>query len=147
MRLRQDARIAHLVFMRAEDLSQILDFLVHAVEHLANGVHFHFAAFEPLQREADGQVFGQLHDHRLVRLGVRRLRRQACECLFQRVLRAASPSLSWTESSTQRPDYANSATAGCSRNGSSTATAYAPKVCTRADRSASSPTADVSSVI
>ncbi len=89
VRLRQDARIAHLVFMRAKNLSQILDFLVHAVEHLANGVHFHFAAFEPLQREADGQVFGQLHDHRLVGLGVRRLRRQACECLFQRVLRAA----------------------------------------------------------
>src|SRR6266849_6252299 len=75
--------------MSAENLSQVLDFLVHAVEHLANGVDFHFAAFEALQCETDRQVFGQLHDHRLVRLCVRRLRRQAGERLFQRVLRAA----------------------------------------------------------
>ena len=34
-------------------------------------------------------MFSQLYDHRLVRLVVRRLRRQACECLLQRVLRAA----------------------------------------------------------
>src|ERR1700736_641012 len=34
-------------------------------------------------------MFGELHDHRFVGLGVRGLRRQACECLFQQVLRAA----------------------------------------------------------
>src|SRR6266849_9915845 len=72
--------------MSAENLSQVLDFLVHAVEHLANGVDFHFAAFEALQRETDRQVFGELHDHRLVRLGVRRLRRHARERLLQHIL-------------------------------------------------------------
>src|SRR6267142_1315812 len=89
VRLDEQPGFAHLVFMSAENLSQVLDFLVHAVEHLPNGVDFHFAAFEALQRETDRQVFGQLHDHRLVRLGVRSLRRQACESLFQRILRAA----------------------------------------------------------
>ena len=89
MRLDQQPGFAHLVFMSAENLSQVLDFLVHAVEHLAHGIDFDFTAFEPLQRETDRQVFGELHDHGLVRLGVRRLRRQARERLLQHVLRAA----------------------------------------------------------
>ena len=63
MRLDEHSGFAHLVFMSPENLSQILDFLVHAVEHLANGVDFDFAAFKPLQRETDRQVFGELHDH------------------------------------------------------------------------------------
>jgi len=57
MGLRQEARFGHLVFMCAENLSQVLDFLVHAVEHLANRIDFHFAAFEPLQCKAYRQVF------------------------------------------------------------------------------------------
>src|SRR6266481_9548730 len=75
--------------MRAENLPQILDFLVHAVQHLPHGVHFHFAAFEALQRETNCQMLGQLHDHGLIRFRIRRLRRQACQRLFQCVLRAA----------------------------------------------------------
>ena len=89
MRLREDARFAHFVFMSAENLSQILDFLVHAVEHLANRIDFHFAAFEALQREANRQLFRQLHEHGLIRPGIRRLRRQGRERLLQCVLRAA----------------------------------------------------------
>src|SRR5712692_2779285 len=75
--------------MSAENLSQILDFLVHTVEHLPHCVDLDFAALEALQREADRQVLGQLHNHGFVRLGVRCLRRQARKGLFQCVLRAA----------------------------------------------------------
>src|SRR6266446_1005191 len=89
VRLRQDTFIGHLVFVRAENLPQVLDFLVHAVEHLAHSVDFHFAALEAFQREPNCQVFSKLHNYGVIRLGTRRLRGQACERLLHHVLRAA----------------------------------------------------------
>src|SRR5437762_6991192 len=88
VRLCQDARVGHLVFVSAQNLPQTLNFLVHAVKHLAHGVDFHFAALEAFQREPDREVFSQLHNHGIVWLRTGRLCGQARERLLQHVLRA-----------------------------------------------------------
>src|SRR6266568_7962363 len=80
---------AHLVFVRAENLSQTLDLLVHAVQHLPHRVDFDLASFETLQGKADGQEFRQLHEQGFVGPYIRRLRRQARKRLLQQVLSRA----------------------------------------------------------
>ena len=89
VRFDQHPGFGHLVFMRAENLAQVFNLLVHAVEHLPDGVDFHFAALEALQSKADCQVLSKLHDHGLIGLRGRCLGRQAGQRLLQRVLRAA----------------------------------------------------------
>ncbi len=59
--LDQHSGVGHLVFVRAENLAEILDFRVHAVEHLPDGIDFDLAAFKTLERKANRQMFGQLH--------------------------------------------------------------------------------------
>src|SRR5262249_35556282 len=70
MRFRQDARFGHLVFLLPKDFTELVDLLVHAVKQLAHGVDLHLAAFELLQREADSQVFGELHQDAFVQFFV-----------------------------------------------------------------------------
>ena len=89
VRLEEHSPLGHLVFMRAEDVAQVRDFLVHVVQHLPNGIDFHFSAFEALQRKANRQVLGELHQDGFVRLRVGRSRRQRGERLPQQVLGAA----------------------------------------------------------
>ena len=89
MRLDEDPGVAHFVFVSTENIPEILDLLIHAVEHLPNRVDFDFAAFESLKRETDGQVLCKLHEYRLIRFFARRLRRQSRQGLFQSILRAA----------------------------------------------------------
>jgi hypothetical protein len=75
--------------VRAKNLAEILDLLIHAVEHLPDRVDFDFALFEALDGEANRQVLRQLNKDRLIRLRVRCLRGQSRERLLQRVLGAA----------------------------------------------------------
>ena len=70
-------------------MRRAFDFLVHAVEHLADRVDLHVALFVALERKANREMFGELDEHGLIGLGVGRVRRQFGERRFQRVLRAA----------------------------------------------------------
>src|SRR5208283_4662681 len=87
VRLHQDSCLRHLVFVLSQDLSQVLDLLVHAVQHLSHRIHFHFASLKSLHREAYGQVFRQFQQYRLVQFLVFSLLRDSRQCLPQRVLR------------------------------------------------------------
>ena len=69
--------------MSPQNLPQILDFLVHAIEHLADRIDFHFAALKAFQREPDRQVLGQLHDNGLIHLRVWRFGDQTRKSLPQ----------------------------------------------------------------
>ncbi len=89
VRFDQDSRIGHFIFVGAENLAEIFDLLIHAIEHLADGVDFYFAVFELLESKTDGQMFRQLHQHGFIRLGLSGLRRQAGDSLPQRHLRIA----------------------------------------------------------
>ena len=73
--------------MGAQNFAQIFNFLVHAVEHLTNGVNFHFAALEALQRKADGKVLRELNQHRLIGFGAGSFCRKFGERLLQNILR------------------------------------------------------------
>ena len=53
----------HLVFVRAQNLAEIFDLSIHAVEHLPHRIDLDLAAFESLQRKANRQMFGQLYKH------------------------------------------------------------------------------------
>jgi len=74
MGLRQEARFGSSWSSCApENLSQVLDFLVHAVEHLANRIDFHFAAFRTApSAKRIARCSASFHEHGLVRLGIRR---------------------------------------------------------------------------
>src|SRR6266403_1765396 len=69
-----------------QNFPQILNLLVHVVQHLPHGIDFHFAALESFQRETNREVLGKLHDYGLIRFRIWRLRGQARECLLQHVL-------------------------------------------------------------
>src|SRR5581483_375643 len=58
MRFHKHPGFGHLVFVRAENLAQIFDFAVHAIEHLADGIDFDFAALEAIDSEFDGEMLG-----------------------------------------------------------------------------------------
>ena len=68
--------------MRAENFSQILDFRVHAIQHLPHGVDLDLTLFKSFQRKANGQMLGELHQHCFVRLADRGLRGQPGDRLF-----------------------------------------------------------------
>ena len=89
VRLGEYPGVAHLVFVRAKDFPEVFNFLIHAIQHLPDCVDLHLAAFKPLERETNRQVLRQLHQHGLIRFGIRCLRGQGCKRLFQGVLRAA----------------------------------------------------------
>src|SRR6266446_570867 len=72
--------------MSPQNFPQILNLLVHVVQHLPHGIDFHFAALESFQRETNREVLGKLHDYGLIRFRIWRLRGQARECLLQQVL-------------------------------------------------------------
>ncbi len=74
VRLDHEAGIGHLVFVRAENFAEIIDLLIHAVEHLPHGVYFHFAAFKTFERKADRQMLGEFYQDGFIRLAFRRLR-------------------------------------------------------------------------
>src|SRR5256885_1308043 len=67
VRFHEKTRFGHLLFVRAENFPEILDLLIHPVQHLPNGVYLNFTFFVTFQREANCEVFGQANEHRLVR--------------------------------------------------------------------------------
>jgi hypothetical protein len=75
--------------MRAENFSQIFNLGVHAVEHLADGVDFDFAAFEAFEGKFDSEMFGEFYEYRLVGLAFRGLRGKPGDGPLQSVLRAS----------------------------------------------------------
>ena len=75
--------------MRAKDVTETLNLLIHAIKHLANGADFYIAVFELLEGETDGEVFGQLHKHGFIGFGLGGLGRQTCDGLAQCGLRGA----------------------------------------------------------
>ena len=87
MRLHQQPRLGHFVFVLAQNLSQAFDFLVHAVQHLTHGIYFHFPAFETLQRESNGEMLRQLHEHALIELVILALFGDARQRVSQHFLR------------------------------------------------------------
>ena len=89
VRLKKYLGLAQLVFTRTKNLAKIFDFLVHAVQHLANCVDFHFSALEPIERKANRQVFRELHQHIFIRLRIGRARCKRGERLPEHVLHSA----------------------------------------------------------
>src|SRR5690348_7105672 len=73
MGLDHNSSVGHLVFVSAKNLTKIFDLLVHAIEHLAHGIDFHFAALKSLESKLDRQMFGQLHEDGFVRFACRGL--------------------------------------------------------------------------
>src|SRR5258708_6893632 len=89
VRFRQNSRFRHFVFVLPQDISQVFDFLVHAVQHLPHRVHLHVPAFELFQGKPDGQVLRQLHQHALIQFFVLPLLGEPRERIPQRLLRLA----------------------------------------------------------
>src|SRR5579885_391582 len=89
VRFKENSRFRHFVFVRAEDLAKVFNLLIHAVEHLAHGVDFDFAALVTLERKTDGEVLGELDEYGFVGPAFRRLRGESGQRLPQRVLRPA----------------------------------------------------------
>ena len=87
IRLHGQPRLRHHLFLRGKDLPQPFNFRIHAVQQLFHSVDAQFAFFVAVQREADGHVFRQFEQHRLVWLGIWRLRRESRQRLLQRILR------------------------------------------------------------
>src|SRR5439155_1728050 len=77
IRLHGQPRLRHHLFLRGKDLPQPFNFRIHAVQQLFHSVDAQFAFFVAVQREADGHVFRQFEQHRLVWLGIWRLRRES----------------------------------------------------------------------
>ena len=76
VRLDDHARVAHFFFVRAEEFAKRFDFGVEAIEHLADGVDLDVALFVAINREANGEMFGELYERGLIGLGVGRVRRR-----------------------------------------------------------------------
>ena len=89
MGFHENSRVGHFIFVRAKNVAETFNLLIHAIEHLADGADFYVAVFELLQCETDGEVFGQLHQHGFIGFGLRGLGRQTCDGLTQRGLRGA----------------------------------------------------------
>src|SRR6202007_1366331 len=81
----QHACLSHLFFMRTQNLAEIVDLVVHAIEHHAHGIDFYFSAFKTLQSEADGQMLGKLDENGFVRLVAGSLCGRGCYGLFERL--------------------------------------------------------------
>src|SRR5690348_3637130 len=73
MGLNHNSSVGHFVFVSAKNLTKIFDLLVHAIEHLAHGIDFHFAALKSLQSKLDRKMFGQFDEDGFVRLACRGL--------------------------------------------------------------------------
>src|SRR5258708_6399813 len=86
---RSTSRFRHFVFVLPQDISQVFDFLVDAVQHLPHRVHLHVPTFELFQCKPDGQVLRQLHQHALIQFFVLPLLGQPRERISQRLLRLA----------------------------------------------------------
>ena len=87
--LDHDSRVGHLVFVRAENLAEIFDLRVHAVEHLPHGVDFDFTAFKTFECKANRKMLGQFHQDGFIRLAFGRLRCKPGNRALQSVLRGA----------------------------------------------------------
>ena len=61
--------------------------MVHAIQHLPHRVYFRFATFEFLEREADGKMLCELHQHCLIQLFVLALFGKPGQRVSQSVLR------------------------------------------------------------
>src|SRR2546426_1889053 len=63
--LYDQAGFSHFVFVCAQNLAQIADFLVHAVQQFLDGVDLDLAALVTLQSKTDRQVLRETHQHGL----------------------------------------------------------------------------------
>jgi len=68
--------------------------VVHAIQHLPHRVYFRFATFEFLEREADGKMLCELHQHCLIQLFVLALFGKPGQRVSQSVLRTRRASAS-----------------------------------------------------
>src|SRR3989442_109474 len=50
VRFHEKTGFGHLLFVRAENFTEVLDLLIHPVQHLPNGVYLNFAFFVTFQR-------------------------------------------------------------------------------------------------
>src|SRR5712691_11566137 len=66
MRLHENARLVHLVFLQFQNLAQRVHLPAHVLHHLVHGVNFHFALGIPFQSEANCHVLSRLHQQRRV---------------------------------------------------------------------------------
>ena len=79
MRFHQNARLAHLVFLKAQNLAQPFHLPAHMLQHLVDGVHLDVALLIFLQGELDGHVLGRLHQHVAVGFLVANGCRKVCQ--------------------------------------------------------------------
>ena len=84
MGLNREAGIGQFLFARLQHSPQRFHFPAHAIQQLAHGIYFDFAALVALQRKPDRQIFRQLHQHVLAGFRQRRGGRNTGQGFAQR---------------------------------------------------------------